>query len=184
MTDDLTAFVERFLTERRRLGFQLTSCAYSLRSFAEHVRASGHRGPLTVEVMARWAREDSSRSDQPRAWAQRLRQLRSFARWLRQFEPSTEVPDDSTIIRIYALAVPLWSMIEVATGAIRAEEIARGDGRIPIIGVTAHALDSDREACLAAGMDDYLSKPISPELLMRKIEQWSGRPVTGIAAEG
>ncbi|MFL0691423.1 MAG: response regulator [Agrobacterium tumefaciens] len=71
-----------------------------------------------------------------------------------------------------------------ATGAIRAEEIARGDGRIPIIGVTAHALDSDREACLAAGMDDYLSKPISPELLMRKIEQWSGRPVTGIAAEG
>jgi len=33
-------------------------------------------------------------------------------------------------------------------------------------------------------MDDYLSKPISPELLMRKIEQWSGRPVTGLAAEG
>ena len=55
MTDDLTVFVERFLTERRRLGFQLTSCAYSLRSFAEHVRASGHRGPLTVEVMARWS---------------------------------------------------------------------------------------------------------------------------------
>ncbi|MDZ7874300.1 MAG: response regulator [Rhizobium sp.] len=71
-----------------------------------------------------------------------------------------------------------------ATGAIRAEEAKRGAGRMPIIGVTAHALDSDREACLAAGMDDYLSKPISPELLMRKIEQWSGRSVTGIAAEG
>lgn len=71
-----------------------------------------------------------------------------------------------------------------ATGVIRAEEAALSGGRTPIIGVTAHALDSDREACLAAGMDDYLSKPISPELLMRKIEQWSGRPVTGLAAEG
>ncbi len=71
-----------------------------------------------------------------------------------------------------------------ATGVIRAEEAARGLHRIPIIGVTAHALDSDREACLAAGMDDYLSKPISPELLMRKIAQWSGRDVAGLAAEG
>ncbi|UJW74418.1 PAS-domain containing protein [Rhizobium sp. SL42] len=62
---------------------------------------------------------------------------------------------------------------------IRAQEARRGKGEhVPIIGVTAHALDSDREACLASGMDDYLSKPISPELLMRKIEQWragSGR---------
>jgi len=67
-----------------------------------------------------------------------------------------------------------------ATGAIRKGE--QGTGRhIPIIGVTAHALDSDREACLAAGMDDYLSKPISPELLLRKIEQWGGKRVAATA---
>lgn len=72
-----------------------------------------------------------------------------------------------------------------ATGAIRREEALGAGYRIPIIGVTAHALESDREACLAAGMDDYLSKPISPELLMRKIEQWSGRPLLAAAsAEG
>jgi len=67
-----------------------------------------------------------------------------------------------------------------ATQAIRSAEQGAGR-RIPIVGVTAHALDSDREACLAAGMDDYLSKPISPELLLRKIEEWSGRPVSALA---
>ncbi|MBU2328142.1 MAG: response regulator, partial [Alphaproteobacteria bacterium] len=66
-----------------------------------------------------------------------------------------------------------------ATQAIRSAEQGTGR-RIPIVGVTAHALDSDREACLAAGMDDYLSKPISPELLLRKIEEWSGRPVAAL----
>ena len=62
-----------------------------------------------------------------------------------------------------------------AARTIREAEKAEGEGRhVPIIGVTAHALDSDREACLAAGMDDYLSKPISPELLEAKIERWLG----------
>ncbi len=41
-----------------------------------------------------------------------------------------------------------------------------------IIGITAHALKEDRNLCLSAGMDDYLSKPISPDLLVEKIKQW------------
>ena len=44
MTIGLTALVERYLTERRTLGFQLRSSAYSLRSLAEHVRLTRHRG--------------------------------------------------------------------------------------------------------------------------------------------
>ncbi|MGV2101694.1 response regulator [Rhizobium sp. 21-4511-3d] len=61
-----------------------------------------------------------------------------------------------------------------ATRAIRSRE--RGQGhRVPIIGVTAHALESDRELCLDAGMDDYMSKPISPELLEEKIQLWLGK---------
>ncbi|PDT38412.1 hybrid sensor histidine kinase/response regulator [Rhizobium sp. M10] len=61
-----------------------------------------------------------------------------------------------------------------ATRTIREREKGQGQ-RVPIIGVTAHALESDREACLDAGMDDYVSKPISPELLEEKIRQWLGK---------
>jgi CheY-like chemotaxis protein len=60
-----------------------------------------------------------------------------------------------------------------ATMLIREKEQGQGH-RVPVIGVTAHALESDRELCLDAGMDDYMSKPISPELLEDKIRQWLG----------
>jgi CheY-like chemotaxis protein len=60
-----------------------------------------------------------------------------------------------------------------ATGAIRARETALGT-HTPIIGVTAHALKGDRERCLEAGMDDYLSKPISPRALQEKLDRWIG----------
>ena len=66
MTIGLTALVERYLTERRTLGFQLRSTAYSLRSLAEYVRRTRHRGPLTLEVMAEWARLDSPRQRRSR----------------------------------------------------------------------------------------------------------------------
>ncbi|MGF7006676.1 response regulator [Aminobacter sp. BE322] len=59
-----------------------------------------------------------------------------------------------------------------ATGEIR--RLEQGTGvRVPIIGVTAHALKGDKERCLEAGMDDYLPKPISPRALLEKIERWS-----------
>ncbi|AUC10357.1 MULTISPECIES: response regulator [Agrobacterium] len=65
-----------------------------------------------------------------------------------------------------------------ATQAIRTAELAAAEGRhVPIIGVTAHTQDADRDLCLQAGMDDYLSKPISPEILEDKIAQWLGEDI-------
>lgn len=59
-----------------------------------------------------------------------------------------------------------------ATKAIRAEEQAQGLARLPIIALTANAMQGDRENCLAAGMDDYISKPFSRADLMAMLARW------------
>ncbi|MBI5329112.1 MAG: response regulator [Betaproteobacteria bacterium] len=57
-----------------------------------------------------------------------------------------------------------------ATRRIRAEEGSSG-ARVPIIAMTANAMQGDRERCLDAGMDGYVSKPVKPEVLYQEIER-------------
>jgi two-component system sensor histidine kinase/response regulator len=60
-----------------------------------------------------------------------------------------------------------------ATTAIREKE--RGSAvHIPIVAMTAHAMKGDRERCLEAGMDDYVSKPLIPEVLYETVERAVG----------
>lgn len=59
-----------------------------------------------------------------------------------------------------------------ATRAIRAKECGT-DNHLPIIALTANAMEQDREKCLAAGMDGHLTKPVRPELLQPVLEQFA-----------
>jgi len=68
--------------------------------------------------------------------------------------------------------MPVMDGLEAAT-AIRGME--RNKRRVPIIALTAEALAGDRERCLRAGMDDYLSKPIRVEQLQAALDRWIPR---------
>ncbi len=78
------------------------------------------------------------------------------------------------------LHMPLMDGCE-ATERIRDAERLRGT-RTPIVALTADALAGDRERCLASGMDDYMTKPISRARLAAMVERWTGPP--GAAAAG
>ncbi|MYM37663.1 response regulator, partial [Duganella sp. FT94W] len=69
-----------------------------------------------------------------------------------------------------------------ATSEIRRHELQRGRARsLPIIAITANALQGDRESCLAAGMDDYLSKPFTQQALGQTLSRWISLPRAAVA---
>ena len=73
-----------------------------------------------------------------------------------------------------------------ATRLIRRREAAGELGRrVPIVAITANAIEGDREVCLAAGMDGYLSKPFTPRGLLMTVSEWTpGRPADPAPAPG
>ncbi|MBA5690296.1 hybrid sensor histidine kinase/response regulator [Rugamonas apoptosis] len=72
-----------------------------------------------------------------------------------------------------------------ATSEIRRHEQQQGRTRsLPIIAITANALQGDRESCLAAGMDDYLSKPFTQQSLGQTIARWLKLPRAVLQAPG
>jgi signal transduction histidine kinase/CheY-like chemotaxis protein len=68
------------------------------------------------------------------------------------------------------------------TRELRRREVAENRSRVPVIAMTASAMEGDREACLESGMDDYLAKPITAEKLDELLQRWLPEQVTNGAA--
>jgi CheY-like chemotaxis protein/HPt (histidine-containing phosphotransfer) domain-containing protein len=83
------------------------------------------------------------------------------------FEALQQIPYDLVFMDVQ---MPEMDGFE-ATRAIR---LTNGKPRhsVPIIAMTAHAMQGDRERCLEAGMDGYITKPITPAVLSRTIDEW------------
>ena len=131
---DLASRVQQFLDERGRLGFKLRSPARSLPSFVRFVTGAGHTGPLTIDLMAQWARQVQpirlvdGEPDNATA-ARRLGALRPFMRWLRQFEPDTEVPDDASFGPLPGRVSPhIYDEIEIVALLAAARQLEPADG--------------------------------------------------------
>ena len=78
------------------------------------------------------------------------------------------IPSDLVLMDVQ---MPVMDGLE-ATRQIRRYQTALGSTPVPIIAMTAHAMQGDREQCLQAGMNDYLSKPVVPTTLIETLQQW------------
>lgn len=85
-----------------------------------------------------------------------------------------------TPLTSFALVLMDWKLTGGDYDGIQCTRLVRqaesGSGnRIPIVGMTAYAMEGDRETCIDAGMDDYLSKPFTIEQLQEKLNKWIPR---------
>jgi two-component system sensor histidine kinase/response regulator len=71
-----------------------------------------------------------------------------------------------------------------ATRRIREVEEVGATGRLPIVAMTAHAMAGDRAKCLAAGMDDYVSKPLRPDEVDQMLARWLPVPIAEVLGVG
>jgi CheY-like chemotaxis protein len=95
------------------------------------------------------------------------------------------VSERSFDVVLMDVSMPVMNGID-ATSAIRALAKTGGAGQqhfasLPIIGVSAYAMKGDRETCVAAGMDDYITKPIERDVLLTKIFAALNRSATAQA---
>ncbi len=137
----MQAHAENYLNERRRLGYRLRSPGHALRSFARYIDGLGLAGPLTVEVMAAWARRAKTPDATPATWARRLKLLRPLARYLQQFDPRTEVPDDTVFGRTNLYLPPHiyreQEVVDLLAAAHRLEPDLRGATYEALFGLLA-----------------------------------------------
>lgn len=101
----LQAAVQRYLEERRHLGFEIRISGGQLLRFGRFADARRHRGPLTLALQFAWARQHVRHTSSMTA-ARRLEILRPFVKYYRQFEPESVVPDQTALGRAHRRLTP------------------------------------------------------------------------------
>jgi integrase len=129
----LQAAVQRYLNERRQLGFELTAPATELMRFARFADARGHAGPLTRELQLEWAREHVRRTSTVTA-ARRIEILRPFVAYYRQFEVDTEVLPTNALGRGHRRLTPhIYTDEEIGQLLRHAERLTPVGGLRPMM---------------------------------------------------
>ncbi|MBK6534499.1 MAG: tyrosine-type recombinase/integrase [Deltaproteobacteria bacterium] len=135
----MVALAEEYLAHRRGLGFALRSEGHYLLTFARFADADGHSGPITSELVVRWATQPGPR---PRRFpARRLDAVRPFARYRAAFEPATEVPTRGLLGPARRRPVHhIYSPAEVATLIAGARALGPPKGLRPVTYATLFGL--------------------------------------------
>jgi len=89
------------------------------------------------------------------------------------------VAEDELAVILMDCQMPIMDGLAAAR-AIRSAE--NGGRRVPIVALTGNAMPGDREACVAAGMDDYLAKPFSLTALRNMLDRWTNAGTTAAAS--
>jgi CheY-like chemotaxis protein len=110
--------------------------------------------PVNAKLAARMVQKDGYRSEVAADGREALHLLR-------------DIPFDIVLMDCH---MPVMDGFE-ATRRIRALE-SGGDQRLPIVALTANVMQGFDEECLEAGMDDYVTKPVSAETLLATVENW------------
>ena len=132
--------VQRYLDERRQLGFELIAPGTELMRFARYADACHHRGPLTQDLIAGWAREHVKRTSAVTA-ARRLEVVRPFAAYYRQFEPASEIPPQGILGRGHRRLVPHIYTDQEVTQLLRATTRLTSNGGLrPLVYQTLFGL--------------------------------------------
>ena len=135
-----------------------------------HGRIDGLRSPFQVSKARILVVEDNITNQQVALGILRKLGLRAdaAANGMEALEALETLPYDLVLMDVQ---MPVMDGLE-ATRLIRGRNSAVLDHSVPIIAMTAHAMQEDRERCLQAGMDDHISKPVTRQRLGEALEKW------------
>ena len=126
----MVTLAKKYLAYRRSLGYELATKGLLLMKFAKYADRSGHRGPITTELVLRWLQlsPDAARCYQ----AEKLDAIRPFARYRAIFDPATEIPPGHLLGRSAVRITPyIYSRAEIRRLLAAARRLAPRDGLRP-----------------------------------------------------